>query len=48
MSDQKLIAITPWLHVHISKKQVDRIGEEEAEILADVFKDSLLSLIVEQ
>ena len=47
MSDQKLIAITPWLHVHISMRQIHRIGAEEAEILTDVFKESLLSLISE-
>ena len=44
ISDQKLIALTPWLHVHISKRQASRIGKEEAEILADIFKESLLSI----
>lgn len=44
ISDQKLIAITPWLHVHISKRHINRIGAEEAEVLADTFKESLLSL----
>ena len=44
ISDQKLLAITPWLHVYISKKQARRIGLNEAEVLADIFKESILSV----
>lgn len=47
VGEQMLIAITPWLHVHVSKKHLHRIKREEAEVICDVLFDNLMSLTSE-
>lgn len=43
-SEQILIAVTPWLHVHVSKKQLKRLGSAEIDVISGVIKDALTEL----
>lgn len=44
ISEQILIAITPWLHINISKKNLKRLGPNEIEIVCQTTKDALTEL----
>ena len=41
-SEQILIAITPWFHVHISKRQMHRLGPIEIDAVTEALRDTLL------
>ena len=41
------LAITPWCHVTINEKHIPSLTSEEADILADAFRQSLSNLMVE-
>ena len=43
-SEQMLIAVTPWLHVHVSKKQLKRLGSIEIDVVSETIKDALTDL----
>lgn len=43
-SEQILIAVTPWLHVHVSKKQLKRLGSAEIDVISGIIKDALTEL----
>ena len=43
-SEQMLIAVTPWLHVHVSKRQLKRLGSEEIDVISETIKDALTDL----
>jgi hypothetical protein len=41
LSEQTLIAVTPWLHLYISKSKLSRVGSEEIDVICQAIKDSL-------
>ena len=44
-SEQMLIAVTPWHHVHVSKKQLKRLGSIEIDVVSETIKDALTDLV---
>ncbi len=44
LSEQHLIAVLPWLHLHVSKKNLAKLGDEDIEIVTETIKENLLNL----
>lgn len=40
-SEQVLLAITPWCHVHISKARLRELTHDDIEIIIEAFADTL-------
>lgn len=43
-SEQMLIAVKPWLDVHVSKRQLKRLGSEEINVISETIIDALTDL----
>lgn len=44
LSEQHLIAVLPWLHLHVSKKRLKKLSHEQIEVITKTIKENLINL----